>query len=77
MCELHQVRRIGRRTWVTRSAAGLLGLWAAPAFGSGRQGWGVLLSGRPRNVSAAQGGDRFLPVGIEVQSGGQTVPITA
>jgi glyoxylase-like metal-dependent hydrolase (beta-lactamase superfamily II) len=77
MCELHAVQRVGRRTWLTRSAAGLVALWAGLDFGFGRQGWGILLGGRPRNVAAAQDGSRILPVAIEVPFGGQAFPIAA
>jgi glyoxylase-like metal-dependent hydrolase (beta-lactamase superfamily II) len=79
MCELHEVQRIGRRSWLTRSASGLLALWAGLDFGFGRQGWGVLLGGTPRAVAQAQptDGDRVLPVEVELQAQGQSIPVSA
>ena len=63
MCELHgapegrsgrpEVRKVGRRTWLTRSASGLLALWAGLDFGLGRRGWGVLIGAGPGNVASA------------------------
>jgi glyoxylase-like metal-dependent hydrolase (beta-lactamase superfamily II) len=79
MCELHEVRKVSRRTWLTRSASGLLALWAGLDFGFGRQGWGVLLGGTPRNVASAQEGPgaRVLPVEIELEAQGQRIPVAA
>src|SRR4051812_45190655 len=40
--------KIGRRTWLKRTAGGGLAVWAGLELGMGRQGWGVLLgSARP------------------------------
>jgi glyoxylase-like metal-dependent hydrolase (beta-lactamase superfamily II) len=86
VCEVHQVRKVGRRTWLTRSASGLLALWAGLDFGLGRRGWGVFLGGVPSNVALAQdegaaaaeqGGGRILPVEIEIQAQGQAFPVAA
>jgi glyoxylase-like metal-dependent hydrolase (beta-lactamase superfamily II) len=86
MCEVHRVRKVGRRTWLTRSASGLLALWAGLDFGLGRRGWGVLLGGAPRNVALAQdegaaaaqpGGGRILPVEVTFEAEGQVFPVAA
>jgi glyoxylase-like metal-dependent hydrolase (beta-lactamase superfamily II) len=79
MCEVHWVEKVGRRTWLSRSASGLLALWAGLDFGLGRQGWGVLLGGAPRNVASAQEamGARVLPVEIELEFEGQRIPVAA
>ena len=79
MCELHEVHRIDRRTWLTRSASGLLALWAGLDFGLGRQGWGVFLGGAPRNVAHAQpgAGARVLPVDVNFEVQGQQFSVSA
>jgi glyoxylase-like metal-dependent hydrolase (beta-lactamase superfamily II) len=59
------MRQIGRRTWLARSGAGLVALWAGLDFGLGRQGWGVLLGRGPR-VAGAQ------PVPVD-----QSIPLRA
>jgi glyoxylase-like metal-dependent hydrolase (beta-lactamase superfamily II) len=75
MCEIH---KIGRRSWLARSASGLVALWAGLDFGLGRQGWGVLI-GDQRGVASAQEGmgHRVLPVNIELEFQGQTIPVAA
>ena len=102
MCELHaapvgrngrpEVRKVGRRTWLTRSASGLLALWAGLDFGLGRRGWGVLIGAHPGSVALAhedlspaqddldvaqQAGSRILPVEMELAAGGQVFPLAA
>jgi glyoxylase-like metal-dependent hydrolase (beta-lactamase superfamily II) len=79
MCELHAVKKVGRRIWLARSASGLVALWSALEFGFGRQGWGVLLGGAPTRVASAQetGGARVLPVQIEFEFEGQLFPVAA
>jgi hypothetical protein len=75
---LHRVEKVGRRTWLARSAAGLVTLWSALQFEGGREGWGVLLGGPPTRVAAAQGaGARVLPVEIETEFEGQRYPVAA
>jgi glyoxylase-like metal-dependent hydrolase (beta-lactamase superfamily II) len=43
--------KIARRTWLQRTGSGALALWAGLQFGSGREGWGILL-GTPRPAAA-------------------------
>jgi glyoxylase-like metal-dependent hydrolase (beta-lactamase superfamily II) len=47
-------RQIGRRTWLRRSAAGLVALWAGLDFGRGRAEWGVLLGEAGPRAATAQ-----------------------
>ncbi|HEY7061549.1 MAG TPA: MBL fold metallo-hydrolase [Chloroflexota bacterium] len=63
-----EMRRIGRRTWLARSGAGLVALWAGLDFGLGRQGWGVLLGRGPR-VAGAQAApvDQSIPLRAEFE----------
>jgi glyoxylase-like metal-dependent hydrolase (beta-lactamase superfamily II) len=78
MCEFHYVQKIDRRTWLTRSTSGLLAVWAGLNFGSGKQGWGVLLGGAPR-TAAAQPADTgpFRVAETELEVGGMTFPVAA
>jgi glyoxylase-like metal-dependent hydrolase (beta-lactamase superfamily II) len=48
---MRDIRRIGRRTWLARTAGGLLAVWAGLEFGFGRRGWGIAL-GRGRGAIA-------------------------
>jgi glyoxylase-like metal-dependent hydrolase (beta-lactamase superfamily II) len=79
VCEMHEVHKVGRRTWLARSASGLLALWTGLEFGFGRQGWGVLIGASPRRVASAQAaaGARVLPVEIQAEFQGQQFPVAA
>jgi glyoxylase-like metal-dependent hydrolase (beta-lactamase superfamily II) len=48
------VRKIGRRLWLGRSAGGLFAVFAALDFGRGKEGWGILLGSTPNRVANAQ-----------------------
>jgi glyoxylase-like metal-dependent hydrolase (beta-lactamase superfamily II) len=61
---MRDVRQIGRRIWLARSASGLMALWSALSLGHGRQGWGILL-GQP--AAAAQLAPRLLRARIETE----------
>jgi glyoxylase-like metal-dependent hydrolase (beta-lactamase superfamily II) len=78
MCELHAVKKLGRRTWLTRSASGLLALWYGLDFELGRRGWGVLLGASPRaSVSAQPRGDGVVPIETTIEVDGQSLPVAA
>jgi glyoxylase-like metal-dependent hydrolase (beta-lactamase superfamily II) len=61
----HDLQNVGRRTWLARSAGGLLAAWTALDFGFGRQGWGVLL-GVPRPAAAQEPAAQILRVQTDV-----------
>jgi hypothetical protein len=75
---MRERRRLGRRSWLVRSAGGLVAVWSALDFGWGRRGWGVLIGG-PRRVAAAQGPEapRVLAASVDFESQGRQLNVAA
>lgn len=67
---MRDVRRIGRRTWLARSASGVLAVWAGLDLGFGREGWGVLIGRAPRSVTAAQEATPAEALRVQLGAGG-------
>jgi glyoxylase-like metal-dependent hydrolase (beta-lactamase superfamily II) len=70
-------KQIGRRTWLVRSASGVLAVWTALKLDGGRDGWGVLLGGPPRRADAQGEAPRTLRTEIllEFQPNPDAAPI--
>ena len=69
--------RIGRRTWLTRMAGGLVAVWAGLKAEHGRDGWAGWLGWDPRAAAAGGSQTQTIPVEIQLDFQGTSVPVAA
>jgi glyoxylase-like metal-dependent hydrolase (beta-lactamase superfamily II) len=76
---MRERRRLDRRSWLVRSAGGLVAVWSALDFGWGRRGWGVLVGGGPpRGVSAQEAeAPRVLSASVDFEFQGRPLNVAA
>lgn len=76
---MREKRLLDRRSWLVRSAGGLVAVWSALDFGWGRRGWGVLIGGGPGAVASAQQPEapRVLSTSLDFQVQGRPLNVAA